>query len=147
MRYVCLFALLTSTLWAQDSAAIYKQRCASCHDTPAPRVPSLSSIRGMSGEAIYLALTRGVMKTQADGLSGAQIFSLIGYIAPTGGAGEAAPDLTPTSKSQPAWPASGTADEWNGWSTRITNARFQDAASARRELRGTRLVCSSGSSP
>ena len=24
MRYVCLFALFTSTLWAQDGAAIYK---------------------------------------------------------------------------------------------------------------------------
>ena len=72
---MCLLALLTSTLWAQDGAAIYKERCASCHDTPAPRVPSLSTIKAMSGEAIYLALTRGVMKTQAEGLSSAQIFA------------------------------------------------------------------------
>jgi hypothetical protein len=35
MRYVCLFAVLTSTLWAQDGAAIYKERGASYHDTPA----------------------------------------------------------------------------------------------------------------
>jgi mono/diheme cytochrome c family protein len=86
MRYLYLLALLTSTLWAQDGAAIYKERCASCHDTPAARVPSLSTIKTMSGEAIYLALTRGVMKTQAEGLSSAQIFGLLGYIAPTGGA-------------------------------------------------------------
>ena len=39
----------------------------------------------MSGEAIYIALTNGVMKTRAEGLSTAQIFALIGYIAPTGG--------------------------------------------------------------
>jgi polyvinyl alcohol dehydrogenase (cytochrome) len=128
MRYVCLFALITSTLWAQDGAAIYKQRCASCHDAPAVRVPSLSTIKAMSGEAIYLALTRGVMKTQADGLSSAQIFALLGYIAPTGGA--AAPDLTPTCASQPAFSASANTPEWNGWSTTITNSRFQDAASA-----------------
>jgi polyvinyl alcohol dehydrogenase (cytochrome) len=130
MRYVCLFALLTSTLWAQDGAAIYKQRCASCHDTPAVRVPSLSTIKAMSGEAIYLALTHGVMKTQAEGLSSAQIFALLGYIAPTGGAGAAAPDLTPTCASQPVFSASANTPEWNGWSTTITNSRFQDAASA-----------------
>lgn len=92
MRYVCLFALLTSTLWAQDGAAIYDERRASCHDTPAPHVPSLSTIKAMSGEAIYLALTRGVMKAQAEGLSSAQIFGLLGYIAPTGGAHVAAPE-------------------------------------------------------
>jgi polyvinyl alcohol dehydrogenase (cytochrome) len=130
MRYVCLLALLTSTLWAQDGAAIYKERCASCHDTPAPRVPSLSTIKAMSGEAIYLALTRGVMKTQADGLSSAQIFSLLGYIAPTGGASAAAPQLTPTCATQRAFSVSANTPEWNGWSTQITNSRFQDAASA-----------------
>jgi polyvinyl alcohol dehydrogenase (cytochrome) len=129
MRYVCLLALLTSTLWAQDGAAIYKERCASCHDTPGPRVPSLSAIKGMSGEAIYLALTRGVMKTQAEGLSSAQIFALLGYIAPTGGA-RAAPQLTPTCATQPAFSVSANTPQWNSWSTKITNSRFQDAASA-----------------
>ena len=130
MRYVCLFALLTSTLWAQDGAAIYKERCASCHDTPAPRVPSLSTIKGMSGEAIYLALTRGAMKTQAEGLSTAQIFGLLGYIAPSGRAAGAAPQLTTTCHTQPPFPVRAHTQEWNGWSTEITNSRFQDAASA-----------------
>ncbi len=129
MRYVCLLALFTSTLWAQDGAAIYKERCASCHDIPAPRIPSLSTIKGMSGEAIYLALTRGVMKTQADGLSSAQIFALLGYIAPTGGRA-AAPQVTPTCATQPALSANANTPEWNGWSTKITNSRFQDAATA-----------------
>ena len=86
MRYVCLLVLIASTLHAQDGAAIYKQKCASCHDTPAARVPSLSTIKAMSGEAIYKSLTSGVMKTQAAGLSTAEIFALIGFIAPTGGA-------------------------------------------------------------
>jgi polyvinyl alcohol dehydrogenase (cytochrome) len=130
MRYVCLLALLTSTLWAQDGAAIYKERCASCHDTPAARVPSLSTIKSMSGEAIYLALTRGVMKTQAEGLSSAQIFGLLGYIAPTGGARVAGPQVTPTCATQPGFSVSANTPEWNGWSTKINNSRFQDAASA-----------------
>jgi polyvinyl alcohol dehydrogenase (cytochrome) len=93
-------------------------------------VPSLSTIKAMSGEAIYLALTRGVMKTQADGLSSAQIFSLLHYIAPTGGVRETATEVTPTCGSQPAFSSGAKTPEWNGWSTRVTNSRFQDAAQA-----------------
>ena len=66
MRYLCLLALIASTLHAQDGAAIYKQKCASCHEAPAARVPSLSTIKKMSGEAIYMSLTRGVMSTRRE---------------------------------------------------------------------------------
>ncbi len=129
MRYVCLLVLIASTLHAQDGAAIYKQKCASCHDTPAARVPSLSTIKAMSGEAIYKSLTSGVMKTQAAGLSTAEIFALIGFIAPTGGA-KPATTAARTCTKQPAFPTGANIPEWNGWSTSVTNSRFQDAASA-----------------
>jgi hypothetical protein len=85
MRYVCLLTLMIPILPAQDGGAIYKERCASCHDAPAGRVPALSAIKAMSGEAVYLALTSGSMKAMAEGLTTAQIFALLGYIAPTGG--------------------------------------------------------------
>ncbi len=130
MRYVFLLVLLTSTLLAQDGAAIYKERCASCHDTPAPHVPSLTTIKAMSGEAIYLTLTNGVMKTQAAGLSSAQIFSLLGYIAPTGGTSAPAAQVTSTCASQPPFSLGANTPQWNSWSTSITNSRFQDADSA-----------------
>jgi polyvinyl alcohol dehydrogenase (cytochrome) len=133
MRYVCLFAFLaTSLLRGQDGAAIYQQRCASCHDTPAERVPSLDTIRTMSGEAIYQTLTRGVMKTQADGLSSAELFALIRYIGPKGAdhpAG-AANAPAPTCKRQPAFSMGPATRGWNGWSTSLTNSRFEDAAAA-----------------
>src|SRR5262245_21077598 len=140
MRYVCLLALMilvlsTQVLSAQDGAAIYKERCASCHDAPEGRVPALSAIKAMSGEAIYVALTTGVMRTQAQGLSAPQIFALLGYIAPTGGAPANAPSLTRTCKvdsaiSAAAFKSAMNAPRWNGWSTSATNSRFQEAASA-----------------
>ncbi len=130
MRYVCLFVVVTSLLHAQDGAAIYKERCASCHDSPAPRVPSLSTIKTMSGQAIYQALTRGVMKTQAAGLSPAQLLILIHNIDPTGQGQPTAPTATHTCKSQPAFPAGANAPAWNGWSTSLSNSRFQNAALA-----------------
>lgn len=130
MRYVCLFVFLSSLLHAQDGAAIYKERCASCHASPAPRVPSLSAITAMSGEAIYQTLTSGTMKTQAAGLSPAQLIAVIRYIGPKGQSQPTAPTVTRTCKSQPPFPAGEKAAEWNGWSTSVTNSRFQNAASA-----------------
>lgn len=131
MRYLCLFALFAPALSAQDGAALYKERCASCHDKPEGRVPAIAAIKAMSGEAIYVALTTGVMKSQAAGLSLPQLFALIGYIAPTGQA-RPAMDLTPTCKSQPAaFPPAAGSPQWNGWSPSVTNSRFQDAAAAK----------------
>jgi polyvinyl alcohol dehydrogenase (cytochrome) len=130
MRYVCLFALMLPVLHAQDAAAIYKERCASCHDTPLERVPSLAAIKAMSGEAIYIALSSGVMKSRAEGLSTADIFALIGYIAPTGGSHTEAGAITATCKGDSAFRPAADSSQWNGWSPSVTNARFQDAASA-----------------
>jgi polyvinyl alcohol dehydrogenase (cytochrome) len=129
MRYVCLFVLMLPVLHAQDGAAIYKERCASCHDAPQARVPVLSTIKAMSGEAIYIALTNGTMKTRADGLSTAQIFALLGYIAPTGSSQPAA-TITPTCKGDAAFRVDANSPQWNGWSANVTNSRFQDAAAA-----------------
>jgi polyvinyl alcohol dehydrogenase (cytochrome) len=130
MRYVCLLAMTISVLSAQDGAAIYKERCAMCHDAPQGRVPSLASIKAMSGEAIYVALTNGVMKSRAEGLSTPELFALIGYIAPTGGATAAPANFTPTCKGNPAFSPAAGSPQWNGWSTSNTNSRFQDAKSA-----------------
>ncbi len=130
MRYVCLLAFVLPVLCAQDGATIYKERCASCHDMPEGRVPALSAIKAMSGEAVYVALTSGIMKTRAEGLSTPQIFSLLGYIAPTGGTQTAAPTLARTCKGDAASPMQENAPQWNGWSSSVTNSRFQDAASA-----------------
>jgi polyvinyl alcohol dehydrogenase (cytochrome) len=139
MRNVCLLALtvllFTQVLSAQDGAAIYKERCASCHDMPEGRVPALSAIKSMSGQAIYIALTSGAMQNQAQGLSTPQIFALLGYIGPTGGAPANTPVLTRTCKGDSSFPLAAfksamTAPRWNGWSTTATNSRFQDAKSA-----------------
>ena len=45
------------------------------------RVPSIGAIKQMTGEAVYMALTNGVMKTQGGGLSTQQLFALIFYVA------------------------------------------------------------------
>jgi len=129
MRYVYLLALLPSSLFAQDGASIYKQRCASCHDAPEGRVPTIATIKQMSAEAVYMALTSGVMKSRAEGLATLDVMALIAYIAPTGGAQSAAA-IEPTCKTPAAFQPGADSPQWNGWSTSLSNSRFQDKAAA-----------------
>src|SRR5882757_10039458 len=112
MRCVCLLVLMSSFLSAEDGGAIYKERCASCHDAPEGRVPSLTAIKAMSGEAIYLALANGSMRSRAEGLSTGQIFALIGYIAPSGGTQPPAPAVTRTCKGDAVFQPRADAPRW-----------------------------------
>ena len=130
MRYFLLAVLTAALAFGQDGAALYKERCAQCHDAPQGHVPSSSSIKAMSGEAIYAALTTGVMKERAEGLSTQQIFSLIAYIAPTGAAKPPVTTIKPTCGANPAFQVKAGAPQWNGWSPSDTNSRYADAAMA-----------------
>jgi len=114
---------------AQYGAAIFGDRCASCHETPSGRVPPLSSIKAMSAQAIYAALTKGDTKAQAEGLSTAQVVALIKYIAPTGKE-VAAPLSPPTCKASATLQFDANLPQWNGWSPDVMNRRFQGAQQA-----------------
>jgi polyvinyl alcohol dehydrogenase (cytochrome) len=118
-------------LQAQDGAALYKDRCASCHDSPQGRVPSFSEIKLMTGEAIYAALTNGVMKSQTNGLSTQEVLSLLVYIAPTGNAG-AKPAFEKNCTGNPPvkLDASAWGGPWRGWAPSVTNSRYQDPKAA-----------------
>jgi polyvinyl alcohol dehydrogenase (cytochrome) len=129
MRYFLLAVLTAALAFGQDGAALYKERCAACHDAPQGHVPGISAIKAMSGEAIYAALTTGVMKERAAGLSTTDLFALIGYIAPTGAA-KTATTIKPTCGSNPAFQVKAGAPQWNGWSPSDTNSRYANAAVA-----------------
>ncbi len=91
MRYTGLLIMaLAGLVEAQDGTALYKERCASCHESPAGGVPSISAIRQMTAAAVYAAMTTGAMKSQTTGLSTQELISLLVYIAPAGDAGRKA---------------------------------------------------------
>ena len=128
MRYACLLILtIAGLLEAQDGAALYQERCASCHESPTGRVPSIRAIKQMTGQAVYAAMTNGVMKSQAAGLSTQQLISLLVYIAPVGDAG-AKPAFERNCPANASFQSGASA--WGGWSPDVTNARYQDAKAA-----------------
>lgn len=113
----------------KDGESLYRQRCATCHDTGLSRAPSRAVMRRMSPENVRLALTTGAMATQATGLSPAQLDSLIHFLAdqtistPQQASNNACPaDAAPFADSQP---------HWNGWGADPSQQRFQTTDMAR----------------
>src|SRR5689334_13019155 len=58
---------------APDGAAIYKQRCATCHDaSDVTRAPGPAALRQMSPENIVRSLESGLMKQQGTAMPAAE---------------------------------------------------------------------------
>jgi polyvinyl alcohol dehydrogenase (cytochrome) len=123
-----LFATLTGYVWGgpPDGAALYKERCATCHDNPQAqlRMPKREEIAARSPENVLAALTTGAMMTQAAGLTQDETRAIALYITGKnfGGIGDAMAGqcTAPLKKFAPDAKA-----DWNGWGVDPTNSRFQ----------------------
>jgi polyvinyl alcohol dehydrogenase (cytochrome) len=110
---------------AADATALWQTRCAACHDHPHDRIPPrvlISTIR--NPEDIVLALSSGVMRQQASGLSAEQIRALATFLtgrAP--GADNRDPNANRCRDRPP--PLEIRATDWNGWGLDLANTRFQ----------------------
>jgi polyvinyl alcohol dehydrogenase (cytochrome) len=127
LRPTLLFPL--ATLFAAyaavpDGEALYKQRCAACHDgKPQPRMPSRQELSGRTPESIYRAMFGGVMDWQSTGLSGDEGRAIARFLTgkefgtggtiSTGKCSATAGSLTPRDS------------DWNGWSVDLINSRYQ----------------------
>ncbi len=131
MRHLLFLVLSAATVSAQDGAAIYKQRCAGCHDAPAARVPPFSALRAMDAASILRSLETGLMKTQAAGLTNSELYALVTYLASPARKSAAPPPAAAFcgSEAQPSSNAS-QAPHWSGWGGDTANTRFQNATSA-----------------
>jgi polyvinyl alcohol dehydrogenase (cytochrome) len=115
--------------------AVFNKACAQCHAGahPANRAPSLPTLEEMTPEAIYAAVTTGVMAPAAKSLTDAEKRDLAEYLGgrpldlSKSGSAASMPNKCATN---PAFENSPSAPEWNGWSTGLDNERYQPAASA-----------------
>ena len=114
----------------KEGEALFKQRCAMCHEGGVPKAPNRAALKQMSPENIRFALVKGVMGMQGLGLSAAQIDAIAQYL--TG--------KLPGKEQIPAeafCPAGGAAftdplakPHWNGWGGDLEQHRFQPAEMA-----------------
>ena len=141
---VFLLALLCPAGIAQaqrpDGAAIYRERCAGCHDNSLERVPSRDAIASLSVEEVSKTLTTGAMRQQAAGLGASEIEALAEFVSTrpvvppsqrTAGPGAKAPVLVNPAVDVNAKrcvddrPVHLRGSMWNGWGRDLVNSRYQ----------------------
>src|SRR5205085_4943468 len=65
---------------AAPAEALYRERCASCHEMGVARAPRTELLRQMPRDRILLALTSGSMSVQAEGLAREQLERLAAFL-------------------------------------------------------------------
>ncbi len=124
--------------------ALYKERCAACHDNATERTPPREVISKNPPSFILAAMQAGIMQPMAAGLSEDQMKAIALYLSPVAGARGTAgdPDANaiwgPSSADMPldapkcVGPVPptdpGIANQWIGWSPKLDNARYQPNA-------------------
>ena len=70
---LALFLLFAGPLFAaEDGQTLYKQLCATCHETGTDRAPSRDALRAMTPERVLTAMESGVMLSMAAGRTGVE---------------------------------------------------------------------------
>jgi len=132
---------LASPLFAASSGeAVYRNRCAVCHEQSNDRIPPRGALQKMSSARILRALDAGPMMAVAFTISREDRMAVASYLgtnAPVEGPPAAAfcADRTVKLAAKPK-------TSWNGWSPGLDNARFQPgdlAGLSTDQVRGLKL--------
>jgi polyvinyl alcohol dehydrogenase (cytochrome) len=112
--------------------ALYRERCAGCHDGGSSRAPSRAALKQMSQENIRFALSTGSMSSQGAGLTPAQVDSIASFLSgPAGNQAQVSTDNNLCTRARPAFDPRADQPHWNGWGVDVTQHRFQPAEMAR----------------
>jgi polyvinyl alcohol dehydrogenase (cytochrome) len=105
--------------------ALYKARCASCHDNPTGRTPAKAVVAANTRTMIAATLIEGVMAPMARGLGPGEIASIATYLSDRKEAGLGAGQLEAPACPGKAAPMTLAGPSWNGWGNAKTQDRFQ----------------------
>jgi polyvinyl alcohol dehydrogenase (cytochrome) len=124
------FVLLAETSLAAplSGEAVYKARCAGCHEQTSPRIPPRDALRQMPASRILRALDFGAMMTVAYPLPRAEREAVAAYLGIAGAAPGPPPSAFCSDRSVKL--ADPPRAAWNGWSPGTANARFQPSDAA-----------------
>src|SRR5579872_2185935 len=133
MRLCWLFVIAAIAAVAADdpyAARLFKEHCASCHDSEAGgggRIPQIAVLKTMTPGAIQKTLETGIMKQQAAPLSADERLKIATYLGTA---------ITLERKREeianPCPPSAGWTDgpAWASWGGGPANTRFQSAKDA-----------------
>jgi len=135
LLFAFIVAASSQTSWAQDGAALYRQRCAVCHEGGASdRAPDRATLQYMPTASIVRTLETGVMREVVGSLTPAERDAIAAYL--TGNTPRAKADAAPhpplglCPASLKSFAVERSAPQWNGWSPDLSNHRFQSVTMA-----------------
>lgn len=118
----------------ESGFGLFQQHCMSCHGNPAvSQAPSPTTIRAMSPERIYGALTDGVMRGQGAALSDNQRRMIATFMAgrPLGSLEQGGAEQMPNRcETDPPLVRDAKGPSWTGWGVNASNTRFQTVKDA-----------------
>ncbi len=108
-----------------EGAKLYQQYCAACHDHPKDRIPARAVIAKRPPEEALQALTTGLMRTQAAGLTLNERTALATFVTGKAPSGELTAPAEKNLCARRETPLDMAAAQWNGWGRDLDNSRFQ----------------------
>ncbi|HXI32228.1 MAG TPA: PQQ-binding-like beta-propeller repeat protein [Vicinamibacterales bacterium] len=118
-------ATLSGSAAAQDGAALYEQRCASCHERAAVvRAPARDVIAALPADRIVASLETGLMRVQGEALTAEQKRAIAAYLSVARPPAAAPPAASVRRCDAPPDLRLSEAD-WRGWGMTLANERLQ----------------------
>ena len=114
-----------SALAAESGEAVFKARCAGCHDQNNPRIPPRATLQTMAAARILRALNYGAMITVAYTMNTEQREAVAKWLGTEGD--DAAPPASAFCADRSTKIVGNPKFVWNGWSASPGNTRFQKA--------------------
>jgi polyvinyl alcohol dehydrogenase (cytochrome) len=114
----------------KEGEALFKQRCAGCHEGGVPKAPNRAALKQMSAENVRFALLKGSMSMQGMGLSAAQIGAIAQYLTGKLPGKEQIPAEAFCSANAAAFSNPLAKPHWIGWGGDLEQHRFQPAEMA-----------------
>ncbi|MEO7146181.1 MAG: PQQ-binding-like beta-propeller repeat protein [Bryobacteraceae bacterium] len=126
MKFAAIL-LAAGTAWGAppDGAALYRTRCAACHDHTETRAPGRDSFGKMMPEFILKTMVDGAMAPQSIGLTPDERTSIARFLSGKE-FGAAAVDSTNAGRCAAGESTFHAAEiGWNGWGADVENTRYQ----------------------
>jgi polyvinyl alcohol dehydrogenase (cytochrome) len=108
--------------------AVYQKRCASCHESGNPRVPSREALKKVPAASISRSLDFGKMSNVASSLRRDEREAVAAYLGAA--SGQPAPLATAFCADRGVAINGRSKSEWNGWSPDTSNTRYQPGDAA-----------------
>lgn len=125
---VLLFACAVLQAAPENGEAVFKQRCAGCHEQNNPRIPTRETLQKMPAARILRALNYGAMISVAYTMSTSQREAVANWLGTSGPAPE--PPASAFCSDRSVHIAASPKLQWDGWSASPGNTRFQNADQA-----------------